>query len=59
MTKIMRDSDQETADNARLDRRLFLLDDSDYERFVARLDTPVVPSDALKKLLADSAPWER
>ncbi len=59
MTKIMRDSDQETADNARLDRRLFLLDDSDYERFVARLDTPVAPSEGLKMLLAAKAPWER
>ena len=55
----MLESDREAAENALLDRRLFRLDDSDYERFVASLDTPVAPSDALKKLLAAPAPWER
>ena len=45
--------------NDLLNRRLFLLDDSDYERFVACLDAPVESSDALKKLLAAPAPWER
>ncbi len=57
--KIMPDNDREAAENAPLDRRLFLLDDSDYERFIARLDAPVAPSDALRNLLAAPAPWER
>ncbi len=57
--EIMHDNDRKTAENTLLDRRLFLLDDADYERFVACLDAPVAPSDALKKLLAVSAPWER
>ena len=52
-------SNRKAAENALLDQRLFLLDDSDYERFVALLDAPAEPSDALKKLLAASAPWER
>ena len=55
----MLESDREAAENALLDRRLFRLHDSDYERFIARLDATVAPSDALKKLLADPAPWER
>lgn len=55
----MLDSDREAAMNALLDRRLFLLDDSGYERFVAHLDAPVETSEALKKLLAAPAPWER
>ena len=55
----MLDSNRKTAENALLDRRLFRLHDSDYERFVERLDAPVAPSDALKKLLATPAPWER
>ena len=55
----MRDSDREAAENALLDRRLFLLDDSDFERFVARLDAPAALSEALKKLLAAPAPWEQ
>jgi uncharacterized protein (DUF1778 family) len=42
-----------------LDQRLFLLDDSDHAKFVASLTAPVEPSDALKKLLATPAPWER
>lgn len=55
----MHDNDLEAAVNALLDRRLFLLDDSDYERFVTRLDAPVAPSEALRNLLAAPAPWER
>ena len=55
----MLDGDREAAVNARLDRRLFLLDDSGYERFVARLDAPAALSEALKKLLAAPAPWEQ
>jgi uncharacterized protein (DUF1778 family) len=58
-TEFMLDSAREAAENTLLDQRLFLLGDSDYERFVARLDAPVVPSDALKRLLATPAPWER
>ncbi len=57
--EFMIESDREAAINDLLNRRLFLLDDSDYERFVARLDAPVAPSNALKNLLAASAPWER
>ncbi len=58
-TEFMLDSAREAAENTLLDQRLFLLDDSDYARFVARLDAPVEPSDALEKLLATPAPWER
>ncbi len=58
-TEFMLDSAREAAENTLLDQRLFLLNDSDYERFVACLDAPVEPSDALKNLLATPAPWER
>lgn len=57
--EFMHDNDREAAENALLDRRLFPLDDCSYERFLARLDAPVAPSDALKKLFAAPAPWER
>jgi len=57
--EIMVDRDREATENALLDRRLFLLSNSDYERFVARLESSAEPSDALKKLLATPAPWER
>jgi uncharacterized protein (DUF1778 family) len=58
-TEFMLDSAREAAENALLDQRLFLLGDSEYAQFVALLDAPVEPSDALKKLLAAPAPWER
>ena len=58
-TEFMLDSAREAAENALMDQRLFLLGDADYEEFVARLDAPVEPSDALKKLLSTPAPWER
>ncbi len=58
-TEFMLDSAREAAENTLLDQRLFLLNDTDYERFVACLDAPVEPSDALKKLIATPAPWER
>lgn len=58
-TDFMLDSAREAAENTLLDQRLFLLDDSRYEQFVACLDEPVKPSDALKKLLSTPAPWER
>ncbi len=57
-TEFMLDSAREAAENALLDQRLFLLDDSDHERFVTLLDAPVEPSTALRKLLATPAPWE-
>ena len=58
-TEFMLDSAREAAENTLLDQRLFLLDDSDHAKFVASLTAPVEPSDALKKLLATPAPWER
>ncbi len=58
-TEFMLDAAREAAENAMLDQRLFLVDEPDYDRFVARLDAPVEPTDALRKLLSTSAPWER
>lgn len=58
-TEFMLDSARLAAENTLLDQRLFQLDDSDYARFVVRLDAPVEPSTALKSLLSTSPPWER
>ena len=58
-TEFMLDSAREAAENALLDRRLFLLDASNHANFVARLGAPAEPSAALKKPLATSAPWAR
>ena len=58
-TEFMLDSAREAAETALLDERLFLLDGADYEAFVARLDQPVEPTEALRRLLATPSPWER
>ena len=57
-TEFMLDSAREAAENTLLDQRLFLLDADHYTEFVACLDAPVEPSDALKKTLATPSPWK-
>ena len=47
------------ADAVLLDRRLFLLDDKSYRRFIAALDKPPVDNPRLRRLLASKAPWDR
>lgn len=46
------------AENVLLDQRLFQLNDEDYDAFEAALKTPVNDNPALRKLLAERAPWE-
>jgi uncharacterized protein (DUF1778 family) len=58
-TEFMLDSAREAAENTLLDQRLFLLDDSRYAEFIACLDAPVEPTEALKKVLTAPSPWER
>ena len=58
-TEFMLDSARDAAINTLLDERMFLLDDARYDAFVACLDAPVGPSEALRKVLATSSPWER
>lgn len=58
-TEFMLDSAREAAENALLDQRLFLLDDSRFDEFVACLDAPVESTEALKKVLTAPSPWER
>ena len=47
------------AEDVLLDRRLFVLDDAAYRRFMAILDAPPKPNPGLKRLLGRKAPWER
>lgn len=58
-TEFMLDSAREAAENVLLDQRLFLLDEPRYAEFVACLDAPVEPTEALKKVLTTPSPWER
>lgn len=47
------------ADAVLLDRRLFLIDDKSYRRFIAALDKPPADNPRLRRLLASKAPWDR
>ena len=58
-TEFMLESARQAAENALLDERLFLLDEARYAAFLACLDRPVEPSEALRKVLATPSPWER
>jgi uncharacterized protein (DUF1778 family) len=58
-TEFMLDCAREAAENALLDQRLFQLDDEQYAAFVACLDAPVEPTEALRKILTTPSPWER
>lgn len=58
-TEFMLDSARAAAENTLLDQRLFLLNKHRYAEFVACLDAPVEPTEALKKVLTTPSPWER
>ena len=58
-TDFILDSATRAAEEALLDRRVFHLDAAQYEAFERALDAPPRPSAALRKLLAQPAPWER
>ena len=58
-TEFMLDSAREAAENTLLDQRLFLLDEARYADFVACLEAPLEPTEALKRVLSAPPPWER
>lgn len=45
------------AENVLLDQRLFFLQDEEFDAFEAAMKSPV--SEAVQKLLATKAPWEK
>jgi uncharacterized protein (DUF1778 family) len=54
----MLDAARQAAEAVLLDRRMFLMDESDYRKFVDLLDAPPERNEKLRKLLATEAPWE-
>ena len=58
-TEFMLECAREAAENTLLDQRLFLLDEDRYAEFVACLDAPVEPTEALRQVLSAPSPWER
>ena len=49
----------EAAENVLLDQRFFGLEASAYKAFERALEAPVKDNAALRRLVTESAPWER
>ncbi len=58
VTEFILDSACRSAENTLLDRRYFLLDEEDWDKFNAALDRPAEIKPGLLKLLEEKAPWE-
>ncbi|HZU24936.1 MAG TPA: DUF1778 domain-containing protein [Bryobacteraceae bacterium] len=57
-TDFMLDAARRAAEDALLDRSVFVLGPRAYAEFVARLDAPPAPNQNLRRSLATPAPWE-
>ncbi|HEY1077409.1 MAG TPA: DUF1778 domain-containing protein [Fontimonas sp.] len=49
----------ERAQSVLLDQVFFNLDADRFQQFITLLDAPPTPNEALKKLMAVTAPWEK
>ena len=58
-TDFILDATRRAAEEAILDRTLFVLDQEAYDKFVARLDEPPRENERLRRLLQTPAPWEK
>lgn len=58
-TDFILDATRRAAEEAILDRTLFVLDQEAYDKFVARLDEPPRKNERLRRLLQTPAPWEK
>jgi uncharacterized protein (DUF1778 family) len=58
-TDFVLDAAQHAAENAILDRTVFVLSPKAYAGFVARLDSPPKPNERLRRSLKAPAPWEK
>ncbi len=57
-TQFILDTTREAAEQALLDRRLYLLDDEQFAAFEAAITAPAEPSVALCKTMNTTPPWE-
>ena len=58
-SEFMLESARERAEDVLLDRRVFALNEADWDALTEVLDNPPPPNDALKALLSKTAPWEK
>ena len=59
LSEFMLASARQQAEEAILDQHLFLLDGKAHDAFLALLDNPAKPDEALKKKLSRKPAWER
>ena len=57
-TDFMLEASRRAAEDALLDRTLFLASPSAYAKFLKQLESPAKPSSRLRKTLLTPAPWE-
>jgi uncharacterized protein (DUF1778 family) len=57
-TDFVLDAARRAAEDALLERTVFMLDPKAYSEFVARLDAPPKPNARLRKTMKTSTPWE-
>lgn len=57
-TDFMLDAARRAAEEALLDRAVFVVSPEAYTEFLARLDAPPQPNERLRKTMQTSAPWE-
>ena len=57
-TEFVLDTMREASENVLLDQRLFSVEASVFDAFVAALDTPPESNDELRRTLATPAPWD-
>lgn len=58
-TDFMLEASREKAEQVLLDQTLFTVTSKQYKAFVALMDAPLTKNPALKRLLANRAPWDR
>ncbi len=54
----MIDAARRAAEEALLDQTVFVLEPEAYAKFVAILDAPPAPSEALRRLMQTPSPWD-
>jgi uncharacterized protein (DUF1778 family) len=59
LSEFMLDSARRRAEETLLDQRAFFLDPEAHDRFLAMLDTPAAPSEALNALMRRKPSWDR
>ena len=58
-TEFVLNAARHAAENALLDRTVFVVNPKAYAKFLARLDAPPRPNSRLRRSLQTPAPWEK